>query len=344
MAESRAISRVVQAWLWYTFEAATQAWHLFQWLANQVLPRKDRAPRRLPPPRWLSVSADGRLDGLEQLPPLPPLSFEEMAVAFAGCANLCMYSFGVAYALQQAPGSNAVRWHWSGASSGAVVAAPLAMGLSCADVVLNAHQRFVKERMRVGGCIGIYSRSIRGIMQDQIDAARSAGRDVLRAVAGRLSVSVTSFSPGPTHVAVTGFPSEVDIVDTVLASCYIPVAYEDPIVLRGLGFCIDGCVCGFLPNARCVISPYHCNLADVGPATEYPGTLVFNLLHGDDVLRLFEDGYLDCLRWLDNGAPSNCSERDASSSAVGKSFRALVWQGFRVFLSIAGIKDPNKRA
>ena len=39
----------------------------------------------------------------------------------------------------QAPGSQRVRWKCSGASSGAFVAAPFAMGLDCAKVVLNVH-------------------------------------------------------------------------------------------------------------------------------------------------------------------------------------------------------------
>uniref|UniRef100_A0A7S4VKK4 PNPLA domain-containing protein n=1 Tax=Alexandrium monilatum TaxID=311494 RepID=A0A7S4VKK4_9DINO len=309
MAASQVFASAVQAGLWYTFHVLTVGWHVVQRFASRVLPAKDRAPQRLPPPRWLSVSAEGRLVGLEQLPALPALPFVEMEVAFAGCANLAMYMYGVAYALQQAPGSGSVRWTYSGASSGAFVAAPFAMGINCADVLLNAHRRFVKERERVGGCIGVYSCNVRGILHDEIEAARSAGLDPLQAADGRLAVSVTSLSPHPTHTVVTEFRSDQALLDAVLASCYIPVAYEQPIVLDGLGFCIDGCVSAFLPNTRCVVSPYHCHLADVTPTEEYEGTLVFNLLHGDDVLRLFE------VRSPRGVRPSwRCCSRDSASS------------------------------
>mmetsp|Transcript_35737 Transcript_35737/g.111544 ORF Transcript_35737/g.111544 Transcript_35737/m.111544 type:complete len:146 (+) Transcript_35737:1-438(+) len=140
---------------------------------------------------------------------------------------------------------------------------------------------------------------------------------------------------------MTEFPSDEAVLDAVLASFYIPVAYEQPMVLPGLGVCLDGCVCSFLPNVRCVISPYHCHLADIFPAEEYECTLVFNLLHGDDVLRLFEDGYLDCLRWLERGAPSRFGERKGSFAPRGASFLALLKQGFLVFLSLAGLRRPR---
>ena len=161
-----------------------------------------------------------------------------------------------------------------------------------------------------------------------------------QAAAGHLSVSVTQFCPMPTHCEVTEFGSEEELLDAVLASCYIPVAYEHPVVLRGLGFCVDGCVCSFLPNARCRVSPYHCHLADVSPVEEYNGSLVFNLLHGHDVLRLFEDGYLDCVKWLRAGAASKAGKRIQHLDGTRRrSFRALLVQGVRVFLSMSGVSS-----
>ena len=150
-------------------------------------------------------------------------------------------------------------------------------------------------------------------------------------------MSVTCFRPVPTHAVVSEFSSEQELLDAILASCYIPIAYEDPVVLENLGFCVDGCVCSFLPNAKCVVSPYHCHLGDIAPAQEYDGSLVFNLLHGQDVLRLFEDGYLDCVKWLDAGAPSNAGKRARQFyGSSTKSLQALLFQGLRVFLNMAG--------
>ena len=65
---------------------------------------------------------------------------------------------------------------------------------------------------------------------------------------------------------------EAAVLDAVLASCYIPIAYEAPVVLATprLGFCVDGCAMNFLPAASLVVSPYHAHQADVAPATEFP--------------------------------------------------------------------------
>merc|ERR1711920_966812 len=111
----------------------------------------------------------------------------------------------------------------------------------------------------------MYSKSVRGILHDEMVAAQSMGLSPLQAATGRLAVSVTDLCPAPRHVEVTSFESDKELLDSVLASCYIPVAYEDPIWLRRLGFCIDGCICSFLPNTRCVVSPYHCHQADISP-------------------------------------------------------------------------------
>eukprot|EP00928_Gymnodinium_smaydae_P066471 TRINITY_DN49481_c0_g1_i1.p1 TRINITY_DN49481_c0_g1~~TRINITY_DN49481_c0_g1_i1.p1 ORF type:complete len:396 (+),score=55.03 TRINITY_DN49481_c0_g1_i1:77-1189(+) len=323
----------------------TWHWQVIHSILSRILPKRDRAPQRLSPPRWLSVS-NGHLKGLDHLPPMPVAPFDEMSVAFAGCANLSMYMYGVAFALQRASQNSfrPVRWRTAGCSSGAFVGAQFAMDLDCAECMLETRRRFVAERERFAGCIGYYSRSIAGIVHHGIKVARDAGREPLKCLEhGSLSVSVTHFTPLPTHLEVVNFKSDENVVQTVLASCYIPIAYEWPIRLPGLGFCIDGCVCSFLPNATCVVSPYHVHMADICPAEEYPGTLVFNLLHGDDVLRLFEDGYLDCLAWVQAGAPSRSKERGGALGQQGASFMALLAQGWHVLKSIAGIAPPEPR-
>jgi len=326
---------VVQICLYCTCITATWFWHALQGSLSRLLPKHDRAPRRLESPRWLFVS-DGSLQGLDKLPPITPASFDVLDVAFAGCANLSMYMYGVAYALQKSSGDRKVKWIASGGSSGAFVAAPFAMGVDCASCMMNAHGRFVKERQRFGGCIGLYSYSVGGIIREETRAAETSGSKPLEAVSGgSLAISVTRFNPWPVHAQITEFQSVEAVVQSVLASCYIPVAYEVPIVLPSLGFCIDGCVCNFLLNATCVVSPYHVHLADICPAREYPGALVFNLVHGDDVLRLFEDGYLDCVAWLLAGSPSRFKERQGLHCQTGMSFNALLLQGWRTFKDIA---------
>lgn len=178
-----------------------------------------------------------------------------------------------------------------------------------------------------------------------IHLAQMAGiHEPLSRCQDRLQIDVTAFSPQPEHRLVSSFADERALVDAVLASCYIPVAYEDPIFLAKHGFCIDGCALHFLPNARFVVSPYHCHLGDISPAEEYSGTLVFNLLHGSDVLRLFEDGYLDACRWLEKGASSRRKERAAlAEGGQTASLRALAVKGIQVGASIFGLRLRGPR-
>jgi hypothetical protein len=119
-----------------------------------------------------------------------------------------------------------------------------------------------------------------------------------------------------------------------------PPLDEIPIVLKRYGFCVDGCALHFLPSADLVISPYHCHRAEVTPRHEYPRAMVFSLLHADDILTLFEEGYRDTVQWLESGGTSRDAERRAHAEGVPcASMRSLVDEASKVFLSIAGIGE-----
>ena len=205
-------SAVLRALLLNTARALTALWHLVRYVASTFLPDKDRAPRRIHrSPRYISVGEDGQILGLDRLPPVPPLP-PLGSVAIAGCANLACYSFGAAYALQQAPNAVVGELVVSGGSSGAFVAAPFALGVDCARVMLRlSHETFVHHRRRVGGCIGIYSAGVRSILARAIaEAAAARGQEVDFLVAraseqGRLRVSVTRFAPLPEHLELRHF-------------------------------------------------------------------------------------------------------------------------------------------
>ena len=239
---------VTRALMLNLFRALTALWHLVRYVTSTILPDKDRAPRRLHrSPRYISVGKDGQILGLDRLPPVPPLPAHVGSVAIAGCANLACYSFGAAYALQQAPNAAVGELVVSGGSSGALVAAPFALGVDCARVMLRlSHEQFAQHRRRVGGCIGIYSAGVRGVLSRAIAeaaAARGQEADSLVAAAtasGRLRVSVTRFAPLPEHLELCRFGDAEALLDAVLASCYIPIAYEAPVCIPPHGFCVDG--------------------------------------------------------------------------------------------------------
>lgn len=332
-------SAVVVRWAFFlSCHALSLVWQIWRAVFALVAGDRDRAPQRLPEgPRFLSIGSKGELVGLKKLPRVPPLP-EVQTVGFAGCANLCMYTAGAAYALQQAPNfeeqQRAGRLRARGGSSGAFVATAFATGCNMADFMLACHREFYLHRRRFGGCVGTYSACVGKILATAFREARRpfvGGRVELK---GGLEVSVTRFNPWPEHVVVSEFYEEKTLIDVVLASCYIPVAYESPKMLPQFGFCIDGCAVHFLPEAQLVASPYHCHNADIAPEHEYPRELVFNLLHGDDVLRLFEDGYVDTVRWLEQGGNSQLFQRQEAAAEAGASTRTLVREGWRCIREI----------
>ena len=316
-------------------------------ICTRLLPVKDRAPRRLPPSSLLREDPSGCVIGLEYLPPVPSLPEDERTetIAFAGCANLCCYTLGAAYAVQCAPNYSELRQQGklrvAGGSSGALVGAFFAMDLDCSICVQIMRTRFRAHRQRLGGCIGIFSREVREILRSAMRTA-NAGRtdDPVSRLDGRLRVSVTRFNPAPQREVITSYPDEAALLDVVLASCFIPVAYESPVVLStpGLGFCVDGCAMDFLPMASCVVSPYHSHSADIYPAVEYPTALVFSMVHADDVLKLFEDGYLDTVRWLEAHRPCRERERAAVCAQPAGGLAAFAAVALQAFLELLGLK------
>jgi len=73
--------------------------------------------------------------------------------------------------------------------------------------------------------------------------------------------------------------------------------------------------------------------------------MVFNLLQSSDILVLWEDGYLDTVRWLQSGGASHRSERDARQREVRfASMRALVGEAMQMVLEMSGLASPPVRA
>ena len=345
------LRQVCRAW--------TQCYLALLWVCTPFFQVKDRAPQRLAPAATLREEVSmmtedmGKLTGFECLPPVPPLPEDERTdtVAFAGCANLCCYTLGAAFALQQAPNYADLRRRGKlrvvGGSSGALVGAFFAMDIDCGVCMHIMRARFRRHRHRLGGCIGIFSREVRDILRTAIRDSNRAGRTdgpVDRLEGERLRVSVTRFNPWPQHATISSFSDEDAVLDAVLASCYIPVAYEAPVVLNAprLGFCVDGCAISFLPQASCVVSPYHEHRAEIAPAVEFPAALVFSLVHADDVLALFEAGYRDTVRWLESGAPSRERQRATKSAqAAGGGLGAFATVALQVLLEIAGVERAS---
>jgi len=314
---------------------------LFRSLTSIVDPSQPPPPQRLEPPSC------GDLSKLVELPrlQLPTEAFADGAVlAFEPCSNLCIYNFGVAACLQRAVNFEEIRprLRFAGTSSGALVAAFLALDADICSLFPKCVELLDGINTRRCGWVGVYSRTIRELVR-----TAGAGRDVRTALAGaRLRIKVTEFAPLPSARELVEFNSQHELEQSVLASCYIPVVWEEPIWLPGIGPCLDGGAAGFLVNGDFVFGPYHSNLPDVGPVVEYVRQLVFQPVDEQDIIRLFEDGYRDCAAWIRQGCPSKSQERarklfGAQSTALDN-VKVLIAETAATFLEVAGIR--NKRS
>merc|ERR1712217_465239 len=195
----------------------------------------------------------------------------------------------------------------------------------------------------VCGCFGRQSATIENILHTSFYQARAPFANAkVELIVGDLEISVARFSPWPEHALVKGFMHERTLINTVLAACYIPAVYETPVRLPKLGMCMDAAAVKHVPSAQIVISPLHCHHADITPLQEYPHDSNANLLHGDDLLRLFEDGYLDAVRWLESGGESKLFERqEAMSEAPTASHRDVKGIAAAVWSLIAPLKKSK---
>jgi len=293
--------------------------------------------QRGPPRRLSSPTCNCMAELIEQLPQvtLPPhLTGKSLMFAFAPCSNLCIYMFGAVACLRRSRNFAEVEpnLRYSGVSSGALVASVCALGTDVVGLFERCVSLLDALNSRRCGWIGAYSRSIRAIVQRAAE-----GVDVGKATANsKLSVGTTAFDPLPYRHEISSFASQLELEEVVLASCYIPVVWEDPIWLRHIGPCLDGGASGFHVQGDFVFSPYHSNLPDVGPAVEYPRQLVFEPVDARDMLRLFEDGYRDCARWITEGCQSRREERQERlfSSSKNMGFWSLCEEALAVLRSL----------
>lgn len=336
---SVAISTVLHAGVWISFKAIALSFRCTFKAACSLLGRtQEPPPRRLRP-----ASGESMAELLQTLPrvTLPEtLLSHPVALSFAPCSNLCLYMFGAAACLQRATNFEDAKpgLCYRGVSSGSVVAAVLAVNADVPDLFERCLGLLDAINVRRWGWIGAYSATIREIVR----RAASGKKVSLETAGGKLSVGTTVLSPWPCFHEVTAFESSFSLQQAVLASCFIPVVWEDSVWLQGVGPCLDGGASGFMVNGDIVVSPYHSNLPEVGPPVEYPRQLVFQPIDAGDMLRLFEDGYRDCAQWIDAGCPSRRDERQrAIDSMGGGGIAALLREGWSTLLEVSGVRQKR---
>jgi hypothetical protein len=158
---------------------------------------------------------------------VPPQSF-----SFSGCAWLVAYHFGVGRVLQRRTDTS--RHVYLGTSSGAIAAAVLAVGVDCDDAFGRLISLAHAASTRRLGPAGLMSRFVRTSLEDLIPEQGH------QALFGRLHVSVTELPRVRNRILPRApFASREELICVILASCYIPLYYERPVLLGGRPY-VDG--------------------------------------------------------------------------------------------------------
>lgn len=287
----------------------------------------------------LSTSPDPCKVAKEVLPVPPPLPTPPeggMTISFGPCANLMIYTGGVAACLQRCPNYAEVAPHlrFYGVSCGAFIASTMAADCDILEMLPEMLSWTAKFQGRLWGLIGAYSESITsivwGVFSDPTRFERARGR---------LGFGVTAFQPHPERVAVYDFATASDLVTTLLGSCYIPVAFEMPQWSPTMGPLWDGGILEFATQGDIVVSPYESTVPEIFPRVPYPRRFTFFPPHESDAVQLFEDGYMDCLRWLQAGAPLRHEERQQVVGS-GSGIRPLLVEGKRFLAAILWGSGP----
>eukprot|EP00286_Rhodomonas_abbreviata_P008388 CAMPEP_0181324436 /NCGR_PEP_ID=MMETSP1101-20121128/20358_1 /TAXON_ID=46948 /ORGANISM="Rhodomonas abbreviata, Strain Caron Lab Isolate" /LENGTH=181 /DNA_ID=CAMNT_0023432611 /DNA_START=675 /DNA_END=1220 /DNA_ORIENTATION=- len=117
---------------------------------------------------------------------------------------------------------------------------------------------------------------------------------------GRLTVAYTSLQPTPKGVRETTWRSKEDLVNCCLASCYIPVYYEEPIEYAGC-VCVDAGLTDNQPVTSLdtvTVSPFSTDDAVIKPTQAYPTS--FSLVPGSraDMEAIYWDGYTAAVAFM----------------------------------------------
>ncbi len=211
------------------------------------------------------------------------------SVSFRGCSWLMIYHLGVLQALREA--FDTASWRFAGASSGSLTAA-----LAVADVPAEAACEWIfrlaeeSRRYRLGPA-GRMTSYVRRGLDDVLPP------DADRRASGRLRISITRLR-GWRNWLVDEFHSRTDLIDAILASCYIPLYYERPTRFRGR-WCVDGGLTENIPKyagATITVSPRP-GAFDICPPSPVPRIESYLPGSTERLAELFAAGRRDGAQW-----------------------------------------------
>jgi len=161
------------------------------------------------------------------------------SISFAGCAWLLTYQMGVAKFIQENLQTHTMQF--LGASSGAAVALMLVAGGNFDGALQSALDFARHSKTRLFGPVGKMSHYLMTGLKTHLP------KDAFRKAENRLFISVTELPFLKNKLLpAANTQSNEDLLRMVLASCYIPLYYEKPVVMGGRLY-IDGGLTNNIP-------------------------------------------------------------------------------------------------
>lgn len=218
---------------------------------------------------------------------------QPFTLSFAGCAWCVPYHFGVAHTLQQR--GLPAQTVYVGASSGALAAAALAAGLDPKDCFQGTLRSAARVARRWRGPAGRMSELVRDALEELLP------KDAHERAHGRFRASVTKLPLLQTRLLPLGrLRSRRELIELVLASCYIPLYYERPARWRR-GLYLDGGLRNNQPRLgphTLTVSPFRDPRAPAQIRPAQPPPRRWALFPTEQSLRhLFDEGRRDAERF-----------------------------------------------
>ena len=229
---------------------------------------------------------------------------KQRAVSFAGCSWLLTYHLGVGKFIQKKLDPD--DFCFAGASSGSIAALTMATGIDVEESYAFIHEKASESQSRILGPFG----RMTGYLKEGF--LRLLPKNASESAADRLFVSVTELPLFKNRLfQASDVHTNEDILQAVLASCYIPLYYERPVFFEGR-FCIDGGLTDNCPRpvmdtiTVCPPTRFHKNRADIHPPTV--SLLKHAFLPKTDILKtLFDQGIKDAENFFTKNARAKAS-------------------------------------
>jgi patatin-like phospholipase domain-containing protein 4 len=220
---------------------------------------------------------------------------EELNFTFVGSGWLLFYELGVAKCLLQNIQPDILEYcNFTGSGTGSIIAALLVLKLNLGEIERKLIEIVTGLSKKLLGPVGCLSTIWRGFLIEVIPDFDDLDH--------RLLISLTKF-PTFENVVINDIKNKVELIDCLLASCYIPILFESPVRVKGQMFVggdlSKGMSSGTEENLTISTSP------QPGQANICPSTIKYTAIQEvfptdkENVLtEMVLDGYTDARSWL----------------------------------------------